>query len=86
MPEISMQKMIGKGYAALWNFKGRYVACKGSRASKKSKTVALWVISHLVEYPEANAIYIRKTERTLKDSCYSDCICRIEYSYVFSSA
>lgn len=73
MPEISMQSMVGKGYAALWNFKGRYVACKGSRASKKSKTVALWVISHMIEYPEANAIYIRKTERTLKDSCYSDC-------------
>ena len=73
MPDVSMQEMIGKGYAALWNFKGRYVACKGSRASKKSKTVALWVISNLVAYPEANAIYIRKTERTLKDSCYSDC-------------
>lgn len=73
MPNISMQEMVGKGYAKLWNFKGRYVACKGSRASKKSKTVALWVISHLIEYPEANAIYIRKTERTLKDSCYSDC-------------
>ena len=68
-----MQDMVGKGYAKLWNFKGRYVACKGSRASKKSKTVALWIISHIVQYPEANAIYIRKTERTLKDSCYSDC-------------
>ena len=73
MPKISMQEMVGKGYAELWNFKGRYVACKGSRASKKSKTVALWIISNLVKYPEANAIYIRKTERTLKDSCYSDC-------------
>lgn len=73
MPEISMQEYVGKGYAAFWNFKGRYVACKGSRASKKSKTAALWIISHLIEYPEANAIYIRKTERTLKDSCYSDC-------------
>lgn len=73
MPEISMQEMIGKGYADFWNFKGRYVACKGSRASKKSKTAALWIISHIVQYPEANAIYIRKTERTLKDSCYSDC-------------
>ncbi len=73
MPDVSMQEMVGKGYAELWNFKGRYVACKGSRASKKSKTVALWIISHLIEYPEANAIYIRKTERTLKDSCYSDC-------------
>jgi phage terminase large subunit len=73
MPEISMQEMVGKGYADFWNFKGRYVACKGSRASKKSKTAALWIISHIVQYPEANAIYIRKTERTLKDSCYSDC-------------
>lgn len=73
MAEISLQEKVGKGYAKLWNFEGRYVACKGSRASKKSKTVALWIISHIVEYPEANAIYIRKTERTLKDSCYSDC-------------
>ena len=73
MPELSMQQLVGKGYADFWNFKGRYVACKGSRASKKSKTAALWIISHLIQYPEANAIYIRKTERTLKDSCYSDC-------------
>lgn len=68
-----MQRMIGKGYADFWNFEGRYVACKGSRASKKSKTAALWIISHIIKFPEANAIYIRKTERTLKDSCYSDC-------------
>lgn len=68
-----MQKLIGKGYADFWNFRGRYVVCKGSRASKKSKTAALWIISHLIAYPEANAIYIRKTERTLKDSCYADC-------------
>lgn len=73
MPEMSMQELVGKGYAEFWNFKGRYVACKGSRASKKSKTAALWIISHIIQYPEANAIYIRKTERTLKDSCYSDC-------------
>lgn len=73
MPELSMQKFVGKGYADFWNFTGRYVAVKGSRASKKSKTTALWIVSHLIEYPEANAIYIRKTERTLKDSCYSDC-------------
>lgn len=73
MPELSMQKFVGKGYADFWNFRGRYVAVKGSRASKKSKTTALWIVSHLIEYSEANAIYIRKTERTLKDSCYSDC-------------
>lgn len=71
--EIDMQGMVGKGYADVWNFKGRYVAIKGSRASKKSKTVALWIVSGLIEYPLANALYVRKTERTLKDSCYSDC-------------
>ena len=26
-----------------------------------------------MQYPLANAIYIRKTERTIKDSCFSDC-------------
>ena len=71
---ISMQKLVGRGYADVWNFRGRYVAIKGSRASKKSKTVALWIISHLLEYPLANALYIRKTERTIKDSCYADCL------------
>ncbi len=71
---ISMQEIVGKNYEEFWNFRGRYVVCKGSRASKKSKTTALWIISHLIQYPEANALYVRKTERTLKDSCYADCI------------
>lgn len=71
--KVSLQKVVGKGYAKFWNFKGRYVACKGSRASKKSKTTALWIITNLIKYPKANALYVRKTERTIKDSCYSDC-------------
>lgn len=71
---ISMQEIVGKGYADFWNFKGRYVAVKGSRASKKSKTCALWIISHLIQYPLANALYVRKTYNTMKDSCYSDCL------------
>ena len=71
--EVSLREVVGGSYGKIWNFRGRYVAIKGSRASKKSKTVALWIISHLVQYPEANAVYIRKTERTLKDSCYADC-------------
>lgn len=45
---------------------------KGSRASKKSKTTALWHIVKLIEYPLANVLVVRKTERTLRDSCYSD--------------
>ena len=70
--EISLSKTIGKGYNKFWNSKKRYVVCKGSRGSKKSKTAALWHIVKLMQYPLANALVIRKVGRTLKDSCYSD--------------
>lgn len=64
--------LLGQGYDEFWNFKGRFCVCKGSRGSKKSKTAALWHIAMLMQYPEANALVVRKTERTLKDSCFAD--------------
>ena len=70
--EVSLKDIVGKGYKEFWNTKKRYVVCKGSRASKKSKTAALWHIVHIMQHPGANALVIRKTERTLRDSCYSD--------------
>lgn len=70
--EISLSKTIGKGYNKFWNSQKRYVVCKGSRGSKKSKTTALWHIVKLMQYPLANALVVRKVGRTLKDSCYSD--------------
>lgn len=39
---ISLQSIIGKGYYDFWNSRATYVVVKGSRASKKSKTTALW--------------------------------------------
>lgn len=69
---ISLQEMVGHGYADFWNFKGRYRVCKGSRASKKSKTMALWVISQMMKYPDANTLVVRKVYRTLKDSCFAE--------------
>lgn len=69
---LSMQDMVGKGYADFWKCKKRYRVVKGSRASKKSKTMALWCISQLMKYPQANLLVVRKTYRTLKDSCFSD--------------
>ena len=70
--EISLSKAIGKGYNRFWNSQKRYVVCKGSRGSKKSKTTALWHIVKLMQYPLSNALVIRKVGRTLKDSCFSD--------------
>ena len=69
---IKLPEIIGKGYKAFWNFKGRYRVVKGSRASKKSKTTALWYIYNLMKYKDANLLVIRKTFRTLKDSCYKE--------------
>jgi phage terminase large subunit len=71
-PNKWLPDIVGKGYKDFWNFKGRYRVCKGSRASKKSKTTALNYISGLIEYPQANLLVIRKTFRTLKDSCYAE--------------
>lgn len=69
---ISLPEMVGKGYKDFWNFKGRYRAVKGSRRSKKSKTMALWTIFNLMKYPESNMLVVRKTYRTLKDSCFTE--------------
>ena len=64
--------LVGKGYGDYWRFKGRYRVCKGSRASKKSKTTGLYFITKLMQHSEANLLVIRKTERTLKDSCFKE--------------
>ena len=72
MAEIYLPDIVGKGYKDFWNFKGRYRCCKGSRASKKSKTTSLWYIYNLMKYPNSNLLVIRKTYRTLKDSCYTE--------------
>lgn len=70
--KIHLPDYVGKGYGTFWRFKGRYRVCKGSRASKKSKTAALWFIVNLMAYPEANLLVVRKVFRTLKDSCFTE--------------
>lgn len=69
--ELSLQQIIGKGYADFWQFKGRYRVVKGSRASKKSTTTALNIITRMMQYPLANTLVVRKTGSTLKDSCFA---------------
>lgn len=69
---LNLPEVVGKGYGSFWRFKGRYKVCKGSRASKKSKTTALWFIVNMMAYPQANTLVVRKTFRTLKDSCFTE--------------
>lgn len=70
--KINLPEVVGRGYGTFWRYRGRYRVVKGSRASKKSKTTALWFITNLMKYPEANLLVIRKTYRTLKDSCFTE--------------
>lgn len=70
--KISLPEVVGKGYKEFWQFKGRYRVLKGSRASKKSKTTGLNLITNMIKYPEANLLVVRKTFRTLKDSCFTE--------------
>lgn len=70
--KIRLPDLVGKGYKDFWSFKGRYRVCKGSRASKKSKTTALFFIYSMMKYPGANLLVVRKVYRTLKDSCFTD--------------
>ena len=65
-----LSEIIGEGYREFWNFKGRYLLCKGSRGSKKSTTAALKIIFNMLKYPESNALVVRQTFNTLRDSCW----------------
>lgn len=69
---VHLADVVGKGYGEFWRCRKRYRVVKGSRASKKSKTTALWIIASMMRYPEANTLVVRKVFRTLKDSCYTD--------------
>lgn len=72
MGSVSLQSVVGGGYYEFWNTRKTYVACKGSRGSKKSKTTALWHIYHMMKYPLSNTLVVRNVERTIRDSAFSD--------------
>ena len=69
---VHLPDVVGKGYATFWHFKGRIRAVKGSRRSKKSKTMALWIIYNMMKHTQSNTLVVRKTYRTLKDSCFTE--------------
>ena len=72
MTTLKLSEIVGKGYKAFWNFKGRYRVCKGSRASKKSKTTALWYIYHMMKLRGSNLLCVRQTASSLVGSCFTE--------------
>ncbi|CAN7360071.1 PBSX family phage terminase large subunit [Paenibacillus sp. LjRoot56] len=69
--EVHLPDVVGKGYASFWNCKKRYRVIKGGRASKKSRTAALWYIYNMHKHPLANTVVVRNTFNTNKDSTYA---------------
>ena len=69
--QINLPDIIGRGYATFWHNKSRYRVLKGGRASKKSATASLWFIYNIMKHPKANAVVVRKTFNTHKDSTFA---------------
>lgn len=80
--KVNVPDIVGGGYGKFWRWRGRYRVVKGSRASKKSKTTALWYIYNMMKYPAANLLVVRKVARTLQNSCFSDLRWAIERLHV----
>lgn len=69
--EVKLPDIIGKGYGEFWKFRGRYRVVKGGRGSKKSCTMALWLIFKLMQMPLSNAVVIRRYFNTHRDSTFA---------------
>lgn len=69
--EVKAMAIVGAGYDDFWNDKHRYRVLKGGRGSKKSTTTALWFIHNIMKYPLSNAVVVRKTFNTHKDSTHA---------------
>ena len=76
--KLSMLDLFGKEYKRIIECKKRYLVIKGSRASKKSKNIALRWILLLYEYEKANLLVVRKYSSLLKQSCRADLIWAIK--------
>lgn len=74
MTQIRIKDVIGGNYDEFWNDRHFYRVVKGSRGSKKSKTIALNMIYRIMKYPESNLLVVRRVFNTLKTSCRSDLI------------
>ena len=79
MTQVRLSEKIGKGYSSFWNFRGRYLVVKGSRASKKSTTAALKIIYNLMKYPLSNALVVRQVFNTQRDSTFKQLQWAVNY-------
>lgn len=86
---VSLPELIGGGYKQFWNWRGRYLVCKGSRGSKKSTTAAFKIIYNLMKYPKTNALIIRRYDVTHRESTFAQlkwAINRMQVAHLWRSS
>lgn len=69
---VSISKVLGRGYNRFFHSKNFYRVVKGGRGSKKSKNTALIFIHDLLKHEWANLLVIRRYSNTNKQSTYTD--------------
>ena len=77
---IDLEEAVGLNYDDFLYSKKRYLACKGSRGSKKSCTTALKIIYFMMKYSglKPNTLVIRKYFNTHKNSTRAQLIWAID--------
>ena len=75
---LTQKELVGKEYKKIMECRKRYLVVKGSRASKKSKNVAIRWIQLIYEFEQANLLAVRKYATLLKQSCRADLIWAIK--------
>lgn len=67
-----LRSVIGGGYDEFCHSRHRYRVVKGGRGSKKSTTGFTELPWRIMNYPLSNAVVVRKTYNTHKDSTYAE--------------
>jgi len=76
---IRIKQATGSGYEGFWDCRKRYRIVKGGRASKKSRTAALWYVYHIMKFYHVHNVkpcllVIRRYFNTHKNSTRSELI------------
>ena len=85
---VDLGKVVGRGYGKFWRSKERYLVVKGSRGSKKSTTISLRQIAHMMKYPQSNGLVVRRYEVLHRDSTFAQlqwAINRLQVSHLWES-
>jgi len=80
--KIYLPDIVGRGYKEFWNWKGRYLVCRGSRGSKKSTTAALKIICEMMRIPDSHTLVVRKYASLHRNSTFAQLIWAIHRLHV----